>query len=468
MRKLVIGHPNEKQKIAMKCQKKHIGYGGARGGGKSWFVRAKAKMLGFGYAGIRIGIVRRTYPELEANHIRVLVPEITNEELGKYNDKKRRITLINGSVIEFRYFQNEKDLNKAQGNEWDILFIDEATQWTERELKMLQACVRGVNDFPKHIYYTCNPGGIGHAYIKRIFIEKKYKAGENPDDYEFIQAKVSDNADLMAADPDYVALLESLPPKLRQAWLDGDWNTMSGVFFEDFVDDPEHYIDRKWTHVIEPFDIPWSWTIYRSYDFGYSKPFSLGYWAISPDGERGAGRAYRFLEWYGWNGVENEGMKWTPDQQFAYIRKLEDTHPALKGRKILGVADPAIWEASSGTSVADTAMKHRIYFSPGDHARIPGWMQCHYRFQFDENGIPMVYIFKNCEHFIRTIPLQQYDDTKVEDLNSELEDHVADEFRYFCMTHPITPKTKPQPIPQGEDPLNQRVPKKRSVFVTYT
>lgn len=177
--------------------------------------------------------------------IRILVPELEKDKLAKYNKTDRRLTCINGSQIEFLYYQNEADLSKAQGNEFDCLFIDEATQWSEMELKKLQASLRGVNGFPKHIYYTCNPGGIGHAYIKRIFIDRKYKPGEKEDNYEFIQAKAQDNVNLMESDPEYISLLESLPPKLRQAWLDGDWNTMSGVFFEDFVDDPEHYLEIR-------------------------------------------------------------------------------------------------------------------------------------------------------------------------------------------------------------------------------
>ena len=144
-----------------------------------------------------------------------------------------------------------------------------------------------------------------------------------------------------------------------------------------------------------------------------------------------------------------------PDEQFRKIAELERTHPWLKGRKIDGVADPAIWDASRGESVADTAIKYGIYFAPGDHERIPGWMQCHYRLQFDSNGYPRMYVFANCKAFIRTVPLMMYDETHPEDLDSKLEDHVSDEWRYLCMSRPIKPIVPVEPKTIVSDPLDQ-------------
>jgi hypothetical protein len=255
----------------------------------------------------------------------------------------------------------------------------------------------------------------------------------------------------MEADPEYIKMLELLPPKIREAWLYGSWDVYEGQFFEDFVDDPKHYEDRQYTHVIEPFDIPYEWKIYRSYDFGYAKPFSMAWWAVDTEGT-----LYRILEWYGCTKTANEGLKLTADEQFKHIAEIEETHPLLKGRKIQGgVADPAIWDASRGESIANTAEKYRIYFTPGDNARIPGWMQVHYRFQFDRNGFPRMYFFNTCKGAIRTIPLQMYDEKKVEDLDTDLEDHAPDEIRYMCMSRPIAPRIETDTTDYGEDPLNQ-------------
>ena len=262
----------------------------------------------------------------------------------------------------------------------------------------------------------------------------------------------------MESQPDYIKRLEILPPKLRKAWLEGDWNIIEGMFFEEFRDDPEHYGDRQWTHVIEPFE-PHGMSIYRSYDFGYNKPWSCGWWAVDHDGV-----IYRIMELYGSTGVPNEGDKRTPDEQFEEIARIEKEHPWLKGKEIYGVADPSIWDKSKGTSVAETAQKYGVYFKPGDNARIPGWMQCHYRLRFDENGYPMMYVFSNCKDFIRTIPLLMYSERKVEDLDTEQEDHIADEWRYFCMSKPMKPLVPEVKQTRLFDPLNQIKKPTRSIY----
>ena len=439
--------PSEKQERFFMDRHKHVGYGGARGGGKSWAIRVKACLLGFNYAGIKILIVRRSFGELEENHITPMRQMLIG--MAVYNGTEKRMKFTNGSYVKFMYCENDKDLDRLQGQEYDVIFIDEATHLTEYQLKVITACCRGVNDFPKRIYYTCNPGGKGHAYIKRIFIDRKYRDGENPDDYSFTQALPQDNKALMEKDPGYIKQLEALPPKLRAAWLEGKWDIFEGQFFEEFIDNPEHYEDRKWTHVIEPFEIPADWTIARSYDFGYAKPFSCAWWAIDYDGV-----IYRILEMYGCTGEPNEGVKWTADTQFRKIQEVERTNPVLKGRNIMGVADPAIWDGSRGESIADTAAKYQIFFDKGVNDRIPGWMQVHYRMAFDDNGYPMMYIFKNCKAFIRTIPLQTYSETIPEDLDTDMEDHVADETRYFCMSRPIKPARKQVTHEISDDPLN--------------
>lgn len=445
MRNIRIDPPSEKQKLFFRASTKHIAFGGARGGGKSWAVRTKSKLLALRYPGIRILIVRRTYPELINNHIRILRAELHG--VCRYNDKEKLMTFPNGSIIQFQYCANDADLDRMQGMEYDIEFLDEATQLSEYQMKAITACLRGVNNFPKRVYYTCNPGGQGHQYIKRIFIDRKYLPGEDPGDYAFIQSLVTDNKVLMASQPDYINQLEALPNKLREAWLYGKWDIFEGQFFEDFQDIPEHYLDRQYTHVIEPFEIPDGWKIYRSFDWGYSKPFSCGWWAVDYDGV-----AYRILELYGCTEEANTGLKWTAPQVFAKIHEIETEHRWLKGKKITGIADPAIWSADGGESIADVAAKNQVFFAPGDHQRIPGWMQVHYRLAFDDNGYPMMYVFKNCKAFIRTMPLLQYDDHKVEDLDTDGEDHVADEVRYFCMSRPIKPRAATKPDGWQQNP----------------
>ena len=466
---------NPRQALFLRDKHKYIAYGGARGGGKSWAVRVKAVLLCLHYPGIKVMIVRRSYPELQENHIQPLCELLhvydpdKSARVAHYNDQKKHLVFPNSSRIIFRYCENDADALRFQGTEVDVLFVDEATHQSEERIQKLNAIVRGVNEFPKRIYYTCNPGGAGHTWVKRLFIDRSYREGERPEDYTFIQALVTDNRALMEKDPDYIHALEALPPKQREAWLHGRWDIFEGQFFEDFRPQPdltaahEHGCDespeelrrtRRWCHVIEPFDIGAGecrgWRIWRSYDWGYHKPFSCAWWAIDYDGV-----IYRILEFYGCTGTPDEGLRRSTDWQFQEIARIEREHPWLKGREIEGVADPSIWNSNGGESVAETAMKHGVYFLPGDNERLPGWMQCHYRLQFDEQGYPRMYVFQGCEAFIRTIPTLLFSETVPEDLNTKQEDHVADEWRYLCMANPVAalrPREKQQIL---NDPLNR-------------
>ena len=461
---LIMSKPNPKQALALMDTHRYVGYGGARGGGKSWFVRWKAILLCLKFPGIKVLITRKTYRELLNNHILPLQKLL--DGFAEFHSTDKCFRFPNGAAIWFGYCGCDGDLGQYQGAEYDVWFADEAGQFPEKWLTEIDACVRGVGHFPKRTYFTLNPGGPGHGYFKRLFIDRRYRDGEYPEDYSFIQALCTDNTALMESQPEYMRGLEKLPPRLREAWLYGRWDVYEGQFFEELRLEPdaaaslaagitpeEARQQRRFTHLIPPFDLSKgacrSWNILRSYDFGYNKPFSLGYWAVDPDGV-----LYRFLELYGCTKNPNEGVKWSPDQQFKKIRQLEQEHPWLKGRQIIdSVADPAIWDRSRGESIADTAARYGIYFTPGDNNRIPGWMQVHYRLQFDDNGYPRMYVFDSCKAFLRTMPLMMYDETNPEDIDTRLEDHCPDEVRYLCMSRPVAPITRTEKSVQFFDPL---------------
>ena len=463
--KLVLETPSDKQRRFLTDTHRYVAYGGARGGGKSWSVRTKAKLLAVRWPGIKVLIVRRTYKELMNNHIEPLRAEL--QGLARYNKTDKVFQFVNGSTIWFGYCANDSDLGQYQGAEYDVIFLDEATQLKEEWVEKINLAVRGTNQFPKRTYFTMNPGGVSHAYFKRLFIDRRFEGAERPEEYSFIQALVTDNRALMQQQPEYLQMLQNLPEKLRKAWLEGRWDIFEGQFFEEFRTQPdagkaaaegvsseELRAQRRWTHVIAPFDLnageARGWNLLRSYDFGYAKPFSCAWWAVDYDGT-----LYRILELYGCTGTPNEGVKWTPDEQFRKIHEVETTHPWLKGRRIDGVADPAIWDASRGESIAETAGKYGVYFTPGDNDRISGWMQVHYRFQFDENGYARMYVFDNCRGFIRTIPQLMYSETKPEDLDTGMEDHIADETRYLCMSRPVRPMMPKEETVVLFDPLDQ-------------
>ena len=457
---LNLGNPSAKQKQFLTDKHRYVAYGGARGGGKSWSVQRKATLLCLKWAGIKVLIVRRTYAELLNNHINVLIPLLNG--IAKYNRSDKMFTFPNTSTIKFGYCANDSDLGQYQGSEYDVIFIDEACLLSEYQIQQIIACNRGVNNFPKRIYYTLNPGGQSHGYFKRLFVDRKFNGAENPEEYSFIQSLVTDNKALMTSQPEYIKQLENLPPKLREAWLYGRWDIFEGMFFEDFRTEvdiskaeelnmtPEEMLRyHRYTHIIEPFNPPEEWTYYRSYDFGYGKPFSCCWWAVDYEGI-----AYQIEEFYGCTATPNEGVKWSPDKQFKQIKEIENSHPYLRGRYIDGVADPSIWDGSRGESVYEAALRNGIDFNKGINDRIAGWMQMHYRFQFDEKGKARMYIFKNCKNTIRTLPLLMYDEHKPEDLDTSQEDHIADAIRYFCMARPIKPIEKETGKEIISDPLN--------------
>ena len=292
----------------------------------------------------------------------------------------------------------------------------------------------------RQVTLTFNPWSA-NTWIKKRFFDP-------PNDADKLAITTTYRCNEWLSDEDklyFQDMAERNPNRFRVAG-DGEWGIEGGAVFEEWTDDPEHYRDRQWTHVIEPFEVPESWKIYRGFDFGYAKPFSCGWWACDHDN-----RLYRILELYGCTDEPNTGVRWPPDQIFREIKRVEDQHRWLKGRRIYGVADPSIWDASRGESVAEMAERQGVYFDPGDNARISGWMQMHYRLAFDANGIPMMYVFNTCKGFLRTVPMLTYDETKVEDVDTDLEDHIADETRYVCMARPYNP---PAPEPTKPKPYN--------------
>lgn len=445
---------------------RRLAFGGARGGGKSFAVRCKAIALAYEYPGITQVIVRRTLDELRNNHVIPLLA--TLGKAVKYIKAEKKIVFPNGSTIKLGYYSCDADRMTWQGLECDIMYIDEATNLQEEWIKNLDTTVRGVNGYPKQLNITCNPGGPGHSYVKRVWIDKQYLPTEDPEEYGFIQALLTDNRALLRSQPEYYKSLLALPARIRKGYLYGDWDIADGMYFEGFANRPDMYMERRWTHVIPASDfrrVPPGWKIMGAFDWGFHRPFCMLYFAVDPDDTH-----YLIAELYGVKYVQgivqpNEGLRWSREKVFAEIQRMEREHPLLAGQQITyRVADPAIWDAQYGESTAEVAAKYGVHFVRGDNARIPGWLQCQYRLQFSpDEGLPRFYVLDSCPNFIRTIQLMVCDEHNPEDLDSSLEDHAMDCWRYFCQSRPCKPIIKePEWAPQyGIDPLDQYKTKPR-------
>lgn len=440
-------------------------YGGAAGGGKSEAAVIEAlRQVGVPY--YKALILRKTYPELAElidktiNYYPRIVPGC------RYNASNHTWTFPSGARIVFGAMQHTTDRTKYQGRAFDLIIFDELTHFTFDEYNYLFSRNRPNGPGTRvYIRATANPGGVGHGWVKQRFITPAPPmtpiAEEvrwlDPDGGEhtrvqkriFVPSTVYDNAALMANDPDYVARLASMPEAERNALLYGDWDSFSGQVFLEWRDDPEHYEDRLASHVINPFLVPPNWPIWCSLDWGYSKPFSVGWYAIDP--ER---RMYRIREYYGCTGTPNTGVLMEPSAVARKIREIEADDPNLKGKMIHRIGDPAIWGSQSGESIGALFERERVYWERGDHARISGKMQVHHRLAMDADGRPMLYVFKSCPHFIRTIPALVYSQTDVEDIDTATEDHIYDELRYVCMANPIAAREQTQRKVREYSPLD--------------
>ena len=492
----VVWRPQPRQAEFMSRPEPEALYGGAAGGGKSDALVIEA-LRQVHIPHYRALILRKTYPQLSDLVDKSQVYYHRAFPQAQYNATAHVWNFPSEAKIYFGSMQYTKDRTNYQGKAFDFIGFDELTHFEWEEYSYMMSRNRPTGPGTRvYMRATTNPGGIGHGWVKarfitpappgtRVYLRATTNPGgvghgwvkarfitpappgtpiveafpvRMPDGTEkvlqrarvFIPSSVFDNPALLENDPDYLASLASLPEAEKQALLYGSWDSFSGQVFTEWRNDPAHYQDQRWTHVIAPFPIPKHWKIYRGFDFGFSKPFSVGWYAADEEG-----RLYRIKELYGCTGRPNEGLRIDPVEQARRIREVEQNDPQLRGRVIQGIADPAIFDESRGESIA--AMMERgpnfLHWMPGDHTRLAGKMQFHYRLAFDGEGWPMFQVFDTCRHFLRTIPNLVYDESNVEDIDTRQEDHIYDECRYVLMEHPISPPRRTARPPVGDDPL---------------
>lgn len=441
------------QKAFMDAEADEVLFGGAAGGGKSYGQLADALLYALKYPKSRQLILRKTFPELEHSMIFTSLGFFP-KSVCKYSSSARTWTFLNGSLIEFGFCATKSDVLRYQGAEYDVVRFDELTHFTEDQYTYLISRIRGVNPYPKMVKSSTNPGGIGHSWVKRRFIDG-YKPNEVHTDSVtgskrlFIPSLVSDNVFLMESDKDYIKRLNQLPEKERRALLCGEWDIFDGQVFAEWKNSHVGKRTRRWSHVIEPFDIPKQWRRYRAFDFGYSKPFAVSWYAVDQDG-----RAYNYRELYGCSGDADVGIRWTAQKIADEIRKIEEAEDS--GCQITGIADPAIWNSTGSPdgSIADMMEKRGVYFEKGNHNRLAGKMQVHYRLAFDSEGLPMIYFFDTCKNIIRTLPQLCYDPSRPEDVDTNQEDHLYDALKYFLMANPISARVCEKQKTEDYNPLS--------------
>ena len=424
----------------------YVFYGGSAGPGKSYFLRKyPVKFLietwhKTGLKGIRAGLFCEDYPALHDRHLSRLDYEFP-DWLGKYRSQSHEFVLhdeFGGGVISFR---NLDDPSKYLSSEFALIEVDELTKNKKETFDFLRLRKRWPGIERTKFIGASNPGGIGHDWVKQLFIERNFTHEETEkEQFHFIKALPQDNKYLPET---YYNTLSSLPEKLRKAYRDGNWDVFEGQYFSEW--------DVS-QHVIKPFEVPAYWKRFRAYDHGRDKPCACGWFTVDNDG-----RVYCYREFY------KSGLN--VDQIATEINRLSEGETYE-----YSVADPSIFanigyvDKFGGQTIAETFARYGISFLPASNRRVDGWNLMHQYLYWDDRKKPLLQFFSTCHNSIRTIPSLIHDEHKSEDLDSQGDDHIADEVRYFLMS--LHERKSARPMNETERKLQEMVRKEENDFLS--
>ena len=428
--KTVLWRPNPgPQTVALSRQEFELGVGGARFGGKSelgrhWLVEDRY-IKHPEYAGL---VIRKNYTDL-SEWIERAKHDYAHLGAKFTGTTTTVIRFPSGAYIRTGHLKEEDAYEKYQGHAYQKLLLEEATQipFEKWYVMLMSACRTTTRDLPAQIMTNCNPGGPGHLWYKKRFIDVAFNKPylTNPNDpierqrwRVFIQIRLKDNPAGAANDPGYESYLDSIPDeKLRRAWRDGDWDVFVGQFFDKW-NSQIHVLPAN--HPLKPW-----WNRYRVLDWGYTKPTYCGWLAVDDVGNHYLYREYSPVG--------------EPPKIFA-PKVLRMTGPEEK--IVTTIADPSIWQKTQYGEDAQQATRS-IQMELGDNGlfcikanndRIIGWNMVKSLLYWDEQGVkPQFYVLENCKYAIESIPTLVHDDNKVEDLDTDGEDHPADAIRYGVM-----------------------------------
>ncbi len=444
----------------MDCPLPVVFFGGARGGGKTDGVLGKwaIKERRYGKAFNAIMFRRTTVSSEDAIE---RSKQIYTPLGGKFNESKLIWRMPSGGKVSFAYLDSTSDAEQYQGRNVTDAWIEEAGQYPDpTPIDRLFGALRSASGVPVQMILTANPGGAGQQWIRERFRLTPFPARpilvpRQTDDGDtlmqaVIPSRITDNRILLDSDPQYLTRLKLVGgAALVKAWLDGDWSAVEGAFFDEW---------SGARHVLPIWTPPEQWLRFRSADWGSARPFSIGWWAVASDDELVDGRVIprgamvRYREWYGCVlGKPNTGLKLTAEEVARGIAERE------KGEALsYGVLDPAAFAEDGGPSIAERMRREKVVFRPADNKRVAargamgGWDMMRQRLKGDEDGRAMIYVTANCRDSIRTIPVLQHDQSRPEDLDSDMEDHAADEWRYACMSRPWVRPLRPQHPPKRD------------------
>ncbi|OGO92063.1 MAG: hypothetical protein A2Y17_08085 [Clostridiales bacterium GWF2_38_85] len=414
MKKIILNiTPHPKQAEFFTARGRYIAYGGARGGGKSWAMRTKLVLLALSYPGISILLLRRTLGELRENHILPLQKLLF--DIATWRDTVKEFAFPNGSRIKLGYCDSESDVLQYQGQSYEVIGLEEATHFTYYQFLCLTECNRISGNmseaFSPRMYLTCNPGGVGHDWVKRLFVDRIYQGSEKPENYVFIRSRVYDNEYLMKNNPEYIENLMALPEARRKAMLDGDWNSFEGAFFPEFNYD---------IHVCQSFTIPKDWGRFRALDYGLDMTACL--WvAVTPDGVM-----FVYRELYENNLILSDAaakvcVSTAPNEHIRYT-----------------TASPDLWNRrqDSGKSGFELMSVQGLRgLIPADNRRVAGWRILREYLRLQNNNCRLR-IFANCINLIRTLPQLRFDTLNPEDAAGTPHEitHAPEALRYAVMS----------------------------------
>lgn len=447
------------QEAFLACPFYEVLYEGTRGPGKTdALLMDFAQHVGQGHGSEWRGILfRRTFPELadivakSKKWFKQIWPQ------AQFNESKYTWVFPDGEELLFRHFKKQDDYWSYHGHAYPWIAWEELTTWPDSKCyTSMMACSRTTKpSIPLKYRATTNPYGVGHNWVKarwRLPMAPRRLFGqlikeEGKPERIAIRGRLDENKVLLHADPDYISRIRAAArnPSELKAWLHGSWDVVAGGMFDDLWD-PEYHVVPN----IPLASLPRGWRINRAYDHGQSAPFSVGWWAES-NGEpvklKGRrlggvpGDLFRISEWYGWNGEPNEGVRMLSRDIGAGIIERE-TDWGMMGIVKAGPADASIFDDyEPGASVAGDMKKSGVRWLPADKgpgSRKQGWEQMRAFLKGSKPGIEGVreeaglFICERCAQFIRTFPVLPRSDKDLDDVDTNAEDHVADESRYRC------------------------------------